>query len=235
MNTRYLSLFAAAALVMALSACSPKSAPAVSAGQSGAGQTASSQADSGGAAQGQTAAPQTQSQGQDTTTKAAQPATPTDPTSRMLLGAGFDVPRQEVASTDFTLSDLAGHQVSLSSYKGKLVILSFWATWCGPCKQEIPSVEALYQKLSSKGFTVVAVDVGEKAEDVASFVKSYKMTFPILLDTDGSVASQYDAGSIPTNYVVSRDGKLLARVVGYDGKEWTSPEKVDLFEKLLKL
>jgi len=213
MNTRYPSLLAAASLVVALAACSPKT-PAASTVPSGA------------AAQAQTGSGQTAT---------AQPATPTDPTSRMLLGAGFDVPRQEVASTDFTLSDLAGHPVSLSSYKGKLVILSFWATWCGPCKQEIPSVEALYQKLSSKGFTVVAVDVGEKAEDVSSFVKSYKMSFPILLDTDGRVASQYDAGSIPTNYVVSRDGKLLARVVGYDGKEWTSPEKVDLFEKLLKM
>ena len=221
MNIRSLSLLAAAALALALTACSPKTTPTTSAipsqTQTGSNQAAGGATDAG------------------SQTATAQTATPTDPTSRMLMGAGFDVPRQEVASTDFTLSDLAGHQVSLSSYKGKLVILSFWATWCGPCKQEIPSVEALYQKLSSKGFTVVAVDVMEKAEDVASFVKSNKMTFPVLLDTDGKVATQYDASGIPTNYVVSRDGKLLARVVGYDGKEWTSPEKVNLFEKLLKL
>ncbi len=228
MSIKTCLLLAAAGL--ALAACGAKTTANPASSQQTAGQQPASQQAPQPTSSQPTSSQPTSSQ---PTSSQGQPAP--NGTTHLLLSAGFDVPRQEVAETDFTLSDLSGRKVSLSSFKGKLVVLSFWATWCGPCKQEIPSVEALYRKLSSEGFTVVAVDVGEKAQDVAAFVKSYNMTFPVLLDADGQVASTYDAGSIPTNYIVSRDGKLLARVVGYDGKEWTAPEKVDLFEKLLKL
>jgi thiol-disulfide isomerase/thioredoxin len=150
-----------------------------------------------------------------------------------LYKAGFSVPRTELAATDFTLQTLEGNKVSLSSYRGKLVFLSFWATWCGPCKQELPSMQALYDKLKGKGFTVVAVDLAEDSKTVKEFVKANGMTFPVLLDTDGKVGGTYEARSIPTNYLLDRDGKILARIVGYDGTEWTSPERVALFEKLL--
>jgi len=151
----------------------------------------------------------------------------------MLYKAGFSVPRTELAATDFTLQTLDGKKVTLASYKGKLVFLSFWATWCGPCKQELPSIQALYEKLKGKGFTVVAVDLAEGGKTVNEFVKANGMTFPVLLDTDGKVGGTYEARSIPTNYLLDRNGKILARIVGYDGTEWTSPERVALFEKLL--
>jgi thiol-disulfide isomerase/thioredoxin len=155
--------------------------------------------------------------------------------SQMLLHAGFAVPKADVNATEFTLQSLDGKSVSLSSFKGKLVFLSFWATWCGPCKQELPSVQALYEKLKAKGFVILAVDVMEDKKTVSNFVKANAMTFPVLLDSSGSVGRDYDAGSIPTNYLLDRNGKILARIVGYDGTEWTDPARVALFEKLLSL
>jgi peroxiredoxin len=155
------------------------------------------------------------------------------PVSDLLMKAGFQVPKTGVSASEFTLASYDGKKVSLSSYKGSLVFLSFWATWCGPCKQELPSVEALYEKLKDKGFTVLAVDLMEDTGVVGSFIKANGMTFPVLLDSDGKVGGMYDAGSIPTNYLIDRKGNILARIVGYDGVSWTSPERVALFEKLL--
>jgi thiol-disulfide isomerase/thioredoxin len=155
--------------------------------------------------------------------------------SQMLMKAGFAVPKADVMATEFTLQSLDGKKVSLSSFKGKLVFLSFWATWCGPCKQELPSVQAMYNKLKAKGFEIIAVDVMEDQKTVSNFVKANAMTFPVLLDSSGSVGRDYDAGSIPTNYILDRNGKILARIVGYDGIEWTDPGRIALFEKLLSL
>jgi thiol-disulfide isomerase/thioredoxin len=155
--------------------------------------------------------------------------------NEMLLKAGFAVPKAEVDASDFTLQSLDGKSVSLASCKGSLVFLSFWATWCGPCKQELPSVQALYEKLKSRGFLIVAVDVMEEGKAVNDFVKANRMTFPVLLDADGRVGGEYDARSIPTNYILDRKGKILARVVGYDGTPWDSPARVALFEKLLAM
>jgi thiol-disulfide isomerase/thioredoxin len=155
--------------------------------------------------------------------------------NEMLLKAGFEVPKAEVASSDFTLESLDGKSVSLASFKGSLVFLSFWATWCGPCKQELPSAQALYEKLKGKGFLILAVDVMEENKTVNAFVRANRMTFPVLLDADGKVGGEYDARSIPTNYIVDRKGKILARIVGYDGTPWDSPQRIALFEKLLAM
>jgi peroxiredoxin len=155
--------------------------------------------------------------------------------NEMLLKAGFAVPKAEVDASDFTLESLDGKSVSLASYKGSFIFLSFWATWCGPCKQELPSAQALYEKLKSRGFLILAVDVMEESKTVNDFVKANRMTFPVLLDTDGRVGGEYDARSIPTNYIIDRKGKILARVVGYDGTPWDSPGRVALFEKLLAM
>jgi peroxiredoxin len=168
----------------------------------------------------------------DSTPQATAATTP-GATTDILLKAGFQVPKSDVSAEDFTLKSLDGKSVRLSSFKGSFVFLSFWATWCGPCKQELPSVEAMYEKLKARGLTVLAVDVMEDNKLVRDFVKTNAMTFPVLLDSEGKVGSQYDAGSIPTNYLIGRDGRILARVVGYDGVEWTSASRLALFDTLL--
>jgi peroxiredoxin len=155
--------------------------------------------------------------------------------SQLLQKSGFAVASKPFVPDDFTLGALDGSRRSLSSFKGKVVLLSFWATWCGPCKAELPSIQALYNKMSAKGLVVLAVDLGEGKAKVAQFVREYGLTFPVLLDTDASVGSSYGASSIPTNYLIDRSGRIIARVVGYDGSEWTSSQKMDLFDKILGL
>ncbi len=150
-----------------------------------------------------------------------------------LQKSGFAVAAKPFVPDDFTLDALDGSRLSLSSLKGKVVFLSFWATWCGPCKEELPSIQALYQKLSGKGFVVLAVDLGEGKAKVEQFVKANHLTFPVLLDGDAAVGSSYGASSIPTNYLIDRSGRIIARVVGFDGVEWTTSQRVDLFNKIL--
>jgi thiol-disulfide isomerase/thioredoxin len=149
--------------------------------------------------------------------------------------AGLDVPNTELSSIDFSLEALDGKKVALSSFRGKVVLLSFWATWCGPCKQEMPAMQKLYQKLRGKGLEVVAVDMMEDKATVAAFVKTSGYTFPVLLDKTGEVGGNrlYAARAIPTNYVIDKAGRIVGRKIGIDGPEWTSDEKIAMFESLL--
>ncbi|MGA2640448.1 MAG: TlpA disulfide reductase family protein [Spirochaetia bacterium] len=160
----------------------------------------------------------------------ASPAVITD----QLKKAGIEAPSREVMAEDFSLEALDGSKVSLSSLKRKVVLLSFWATWCGPCKQEMPAMQALYQKLRDKGFVVLAVDMMEDKDTVAKFVKTAGYTFPVLLDSTGEVGGgAYSARAIPTNYIVDKGGRLVGRKIGIDGLAWTSNERIALFETLL--
>jgi thiol-disulfide isomerase/thioredoxin len=149
--------------------------------------------------------------------------------------AGLDVPTAAVSSIDFNLEGLDGKTISLSSYKGKVVLLSFWATWCGPCKEEMPAMEKLYQKLKARGFEVLAVDMMEDKATVSAFVKKSGYTFPVALDKTGEVGGNglYAARAIPTNYVVDKTGMVVGRKIGVDGPAWTSDERVTMFESLL--
>ena len=96
-------------------------------------------------------------------------------------------------------------------------------------------MQALYSKLASKGFVVLAVDIGEEKEKVSRFVREHGLTFPVLLDGDIAVGSAYGASSIPTNYLLDRAGRIIARVIGFDGKDWTSNERLYLFDKILAM
>jgi thiol-disulfide isomerase/thioredoxin len=155
--------------------------------------------------------------------------------SAALKKAGFQVPKVEMDAPDFTLASLDGKQVSLSALKGSLVLVNFWATWCGPCQLEIPSLKALYEKLKVKGLVILGVDLSESAADVSAFVKEKAMTFPILLDSDSAVGMIYASQSIPVTYVIDRAGTMLGRKVGFDGTAWDSPENVSLVEELLAM
>ena len=159
-------------------------------------------------------------------------ALPPAQASSLLQAVGMQIPKEEIASTDFTLDSLDGRKVSLSSYRGKLVFLNFWATWCPPCRSEMSAMEALYKKLESRGFVIIAVDLAEEARVVSEYVKKNKLTFPVLLDTTGEVGGTYSAQSIPTTYIIDREGRILGRGIGAQWK-WDSPEMIALFEKLL--
>ncbi len=110
---------------------------------------------------------------------------------------------------DFTLKNLEGEKVSLSDFKGQPVLINFWATWCPPCRYEMPFIESAWQQYKDDGFVVLAVDVEEPISVVQRFVESFGLTFPILLDYKGEVSDMYRLRAFPTSYFVGRDGKIL--------------------------
>jgi cytochrome c biogenesis protein CcmG/thiol:disulfide interchange protein DsbE len=119
----------------------------------------------------------------------------------------------------FTLQDLNGKQVSLSDFKGKVVILDFWATWCGPCVMEVPHFVALYEQYKDKGFAMVGISVDRGGiSAVKSFVEKYRVNYPVLM-TDGQVEKAYgDITSIPTTFVIDSAGSIRRTYVGYRDK-----------------
>lgn len=145
-----------------------------------------------------------------------------------------EVPAQEGgAAPDFTLSDLSGKQVQLSSLKGKVVLVNFWATWCPPCREEIPSMVKLNQIMQGKNFQMLAISVDEGGKQaVQEFFRQNGVTLPALLDTDGGVARRYGTTGVPETFVVDGKGKIRKKVIG--GVEWSSPEVVRYLEELMQ-
>ncbi|MVX63674.1 redoxin domain-containing protein [Clostridium chromiireducens] len=115
---------------------------------------------------------------------------------------------------DFKLKDLNGNELSLSDLKGKKVFLNFWATWCPPCKAEMPEIEKLYQETKDSDLVIVAVEIGEPLDTVKSFIDSNKYNFKVLLDPDQTVATKYNITSIPTSYFIDTDGNIVSKHVG---------------------
>ena len=120
--------------------------------------------------------------------------------------------QQLLQETDFTLTGLDGKQYSLSALRGKVVLLNFWATWCPPCRKEMPDMEKLYQRLQAKGFVVLAIS-DEERDTVAGFEEKQKYTFPILLDPDRKVNTAFNVEGIPKSFLFDRDGKLVAQAI----------------------
>lgn len=144
---------------------------------------------------------------------------------------GLQQPQETVEAPDFTLRDLNGKKVQMRDFRGKVVFLNFFATWCVPCRLEMPAMDRLYQANKDKGLLVLAVDLREGVKPVRSFLRELKVSFPALLDEDGSVAFMYGVRPLPTTYLVGRDGKLLWRA--YGAREWDSPEARQYFARVL--
>jgi cytochrome c biogenesis protein CcmG/thiol:disulfide interchange protein DsbE len=111
---------------------------------------------------------------------------------------------------DFTLSSLAGTKVALSDLKGQVLLINVWATWCPPCRVEMPNIQAAYEQYHEQGFTVVAVNMQEDPSTVAAFMRDHQLTFPALLDLDGQVSRSYQALSLPSSFFVDRRGVIRA-------------------------
>lgn len=136
---------------------------------------------------------------------------------------------------DFTLPDLKGKMVSLSDYRDKVVFINFWATWCKPCREEMPSMERLYRFLKSKGapFEILAVSIDSEGPDVVdNFRKEFNLTFPILHDMKGRIKEVYKTTGVPESFIVDQNGVVAQKVIG--GQDWTTPEAMGIIEALLK-
>jgi peroxiredoxin len=112
------------------------------------------------------------------------------------------------AAPDFTLQTLDGQAVRLSDYRGHVVLLNTWATWCPPCRAEMPDLEAYYQKHQEDGFVVLAVNSQESPDTVAAFLGEHDFSFPVLLDPDGEVMREYGVLGLPTSFFIDRDGAM---------------------------
>ena len=118
-------------------------------------------------------------------------------------------------SYDFTLQDLEGKPISLSDYKGKVVFIDFWATWCPPCRISIPYVEKLYEQYKdNEDFVVLGINLEESKEDITKFMKKQKMNYPVLL-SDKKVISNYKIASIPRFFLIDRNGEIYNKYVGF--------------------
>jgi peroxiredoxin len=137
----------------------------------------------------------------------------------------------KIKAPGFELKDLNGTVVRLEDLKGKVVFLNFWATWCPPCRDEMPSMEKLYTKFKGEDFTIVAIDLRESPKKVRAFKKRYRLNFPILLDTDGMTGLTYGVRSIPTTYLVDKEGHVIGGALG--ARDWASTEAFKLIEQLV--
>ena len=155
----------------------------------------------------------------------AQGASPAD-MEKAFADAGLRLLKERVSSRDFQVTlasqGAAGEIESLSALKGKIVFLNFWATWCGPCRAEMPSMESLYSRYKDKDFEILAVNAMESEAEVIAFMKENGFSFPVALDVDYKIGSAYGIQAIPTTFILDRDGKIAVRFVGsidWDTKE----------------
>ena len=154
----------------------------------------------------------------------------TNSTDALVKSIGMTKPALTKAP-DFSLRDTGGSPVSLSGKRGSLVLLSFWATWCGPCRNEMPSMETLSRNFGGQGFTILAVNQKESAAQVTRFMKTYGLNFTTPLDSDGRVNAAYRVYGIPVSYLVDRAGNVIGMKSG--SRDWSTRDVVDVFRKLI--
>lgn len=136
------------------------------------------------------------------------------------------------AAPDFVVKDLDGKDVTLSSLKGSVVLVNFWATWCPPCKEEIPSMIKLNRAMAGKPFRMLAISIDEGGKDaVQSFFKGSR-DLPTYLDTESKTAQLYGTTGVPETFIVDRQGIIQKKIVG--GMDWSAPDVISYLDTLLK-
>jgi peroxiredoxin len=147
---------------------------------------------------------------------------------------GIQSMKDKRKAPDCTLEALNGEKIQLKALKGKMIFLNFWATWCGPCKEEMPSMEALHQKFKAKDFVflTVAVDYGG-AKRVREFIEKQRYQFPVVVDPAGKTLDLFEINKIPSTLVIDKKGRIIGRAIG--PRNWNSPEVVSLLNQTLLL
>jgi peroxiredoxin len=135
---------------------------------------------------------------------------------------------------DFSLPDLQGKSQRLSDYRGKVVFLNFWATWCKPCKEEMPSMQVLWDNLKKEDFVMLAVSMDRvtTTKDIPPFVENLKLTFPILTDSWGQTDKRYKLMGVPETYIIDQSGVLREKVIG--PRDWTRTDSIETIVQLLQ-
>ena len=142
--------------------------------------------------------------------------------------------QESIPAPDFVLENMDEEKVSLKEFRGKVVLINFWATWCPPCRREMPSMERLYQKFNGDNFTVLAINQMEAEDLVFAFTGQLEidLTFTILFDKDSSVSQAFNVKGLPTSYLIDKKGNIRYRAIG--GREFDHPEVEKLITDLIK-
>ena len=141
--------------------------------------------------------------------------------------------KDNMPAPDFTFPGLDGKMVSLSDYKGKVVLLNIWATWCPPCVEEMPSMEKLYQKFKGQNFEILAVSIDEPGlKVVAPFMKKSNLTFPALIDSEGAIKAVYGITGIPESFIIDKQGNLIKKIIG--PVDWATRDIFRFFSEVIE-
>jgi len=147
-------------------------------------------------------------------------------------GASDTSPRVGQPVADFTLPDLQGRQVRLSSLRGNVVFVNVWATWCQPCVDEMPTIQRLYDQMQARGLEVLAVSLDPLgAQIIEPFMRKYQLSFPVLLDTKSHIEKLYGTTGVPESFVIDKSGRLVEKVIG--PRNWADPQIIAMFQRLL--
>ena len=137
-----------------------------------------------------------------------------------------------ISAPAYTINDLQGIERTLSDHKGKVILLNFWATWCPPCRDEMPAMQRLWERYKDKGFVIIAVSADYNAELAEKYLSDYGLTFPALHDPIGTLSNLYEVKAFPMSFLIDDKGQLKASVVGR--MEWDSNEAFALVEQLIE-
>jgi peroxiredoxin len=151
----------------------------------------------------------------------------------LLVGAGVLLGRRgRGPAPDFAVPDLGGRAVRLSALRGKVVLVNVWTTWCPPCREEMPSMQKLYERMRGRDFELLAVSQDEGGQSVVEpFVKDMKLSFPVLVDPERQVGERFGVWGYPETFVIDRNGFVVDRVIG--PRDWSAPAEVARIEALL--
>jgi len=146
-------------------------------------------------------------------------------------GASLEAYQLDSAATAFSLADLGNATTQLADYRGRVVLVNFWASWCPPCIREMPSLQRLQQRLDDQPFTILTINVGEQKYKVWKFVKLINLTLPVLLDPKSRTFNDWGSSILPTSFLLDRHGRVRYRVQG--DLEWDSDEVISRVSTLL--
>lgn len=144
--------------------------------------------------------------------------------------AGLTPVPQRPPAFDFDLPAPSGERVRLADYRGRPLIVNFWASWCPPCRAEMPSMQRAWERLQAEGIGIIAINVGDNAGAVQRFAEEYQVSFPLPMDLDSQVTQAWPVKGLPTTYVVDPQGRLAYQAEGE--REWDRPELLDLVRAL---
>lgn len=143
-----------------------------------------------------------------------------------------EYPQESFIAPSFELPSLSGGKIRLTDYRGKVVFINFWATWCSTCKVEMPSMERLYQRFKSRRFEMLTISVDKDPSAVQPFIDQYSLTFPVLFDPDSDIAKKmYKTTGVPETFIVRQDGVIVFKAIG--PRDWATDETIQAFEQML--